>query len=179
MKKILLMLFLSSQAWAVGKFDLAMGSFSMQAESNKAKGSLSNLGAYQFSYRREFMPQMEFGLGYSMIMSGTYSGDMGYGPDLGIYYFPFTSTGGFRYENPEIYITSIELWRPYLGGAFHQRQYQSTQSSYAGFSAIGGTEYSWSQSLYLKAEVRMLVLTGSSSSKATETDLLFGVSIPF
>lgn len=180
MKKLTaLLLLVSTQGFAAGKFDLAAGLFSLEAETSKAKGSISNLGAYQFAYRREFASQMEFGLGYSVIMADTYTGDMGYGPDLAIYYFPFTSTGGFRYENADTLVVSTELWRPYVGAAFHQRQYQSTQSSYAGFSIIGGTEYSWSKTMGLKAEIRMMSLTGPSQAKATETDILLGVTVPF
>lgn len=179
MRTILALLLVGSQAFAVGKFDVAAGAFALEAETNKAKGSISNAGAYQFGYRREFAPSFEFGIGYSMILAKTYSGDMGYGPDLGLSYYPFTSTGGFRYENGDLAVISTELWRPYVGAAFHQRQYQSTQSSYAGFSVHLGTEYAWSKAFALKGEMRFLSLTGPAAAKATETDVLLGISLPF
>lgn len=169
----------SCVSFAKSKLDIAFGYFSLTATSSKSSGSISGLGAYQFLYRQAFTPNVEFGVGYSLAASGVVGGDMGFGPDLGLYYYPMTSTNGEKFESSDITFSTSEHLKPYIGGGFHQRQFQSTQSSYAGFSFLGGCEYYWNDQFSLKAELRFLSLNGPSSSTANELNLLGGLSFGF
>lgn len=165
-------------AMAVGKFDFSVGYFRLNAETDKGKGSVSNIGAYQMLYRRAVQSQLEVALGYSLVVSKVYTGDMGFGPDLGLIYFPFSLASSYHFESQNTYVSASEIWKPYGGISFHQRQYQSTQSSYAGFSVGAGVEYLWSSSFSMKGELRSLQMTGPQS-KAGEIDALVGISLPF
>ncbi len=163
---------------ANGKLDLMFGGFTINAETESGSGSLSGLGSYMVAYRYSLSSSLELGLGYSLNATETFGGDLGYGPDLGLSYFPVTPTQSTEFRDANTSVKLSPLWRPYFSFSFHQRQYQSTQTSYGGFGIAGGTEYQWRPHLSLKAEVRTLSLTGPSNSKATEIDAFVGISIP-
>lgn len=177
---LLTTLFFSAiHAQARSKLDISFGWFSVTAETSRTSGKISNLGTYQLLYRQAFAPRFEFGIGYSLSASKIISGDMAFGPDLGLYYFPLTSTNGESFSTPDLSFSTSEHWKPFVGGGFHQRQYQSTQASYAGFSFCAGTEYLLNEKLSLKTEFRFMNLTGPSQASAKETNLIGGFSFGF
>ena len=156
-----------------------MGAFTLQASTSRGSASIGSLGAYQIAYRFSVLTKVEVLLGYSMLASKIYTGDLGFGPDLGLLYYPLTSASPVRAQSDRVNFSFVEFYKPYFGSAFHQRQYQSTQSSYAGFSLIGGTEYFMNDSYSLKGELRIIRLVGPSQGTANELDLLLGISFPF
>lgn len=174
---ILLTVLFSSLAFARGKIDFVAGYFNLTAKNSRGTDSVSNVGAYQISYRRTFLQSLDLQIGYSLIASKVYTGDMGFGPDLGAVYFPFTSSGPTSLDTERVNLIIQEFFRPYFALGFHQRQYQSTQASYAGFSTALGTEYSLSHQYSIKSELRLINLAGPSQSTAVETDVFLGVTL--
>ncbi len=87
LKLILLISFLTCSAFAGGKLDLSVGGYSLEAETSKAKGSDSGIGAYHINYSFEVYEQIELSLGYTVLMSETFTGDLGYGVDAFIHSF--------------------------------------------------------------------------------------------
>jgi hypothetical protein len=174
-----LVLLFSSFALAKGKLDLSLGYFSLDAATVRGSANVSGLGSYQIAYRTPLTTKIELLLGYSVIAAKIYTGDLGFGPDLGLLYFPITSAYPVMAKSENVSLQINEYFRPYVGAAFHQRQFQSTQSSYAGFSGIVGTEYYYSESSSLKAETRFIQLAGPSNGSAKELDILLGISFLF
>jgi opacity protein-like surface antigen len=162
------------------KFDISLGYFDLTAQQTGSTGSksgnASSLGLYQFLYRHQFTESIEVGLGYSVMASSGIGGDLGYGVDLGIYYFPFTPAEAetIRVENSIAVLTPV--WRPYVTAGFYQRQFQAVQTGYAGAGAGVGVERALSGSFALRAEARYIKLSGTTTSTANTTDLMFGVS---
>ncbi|WP_374001491.1 hypothetical protein [Bdellovibrio bacteriovorus] len=168
----------TSPCLADGKLDLMFGGFTINASTDNGSGSMSGIGSYLVAYRYPLSSSLELGLGYSLNATETFGGDLGYGPDLGLSYFPVTTTQTTEFRNADTSVRISPLWRPYFSLSFHQRQFQSTQSSYGGFGLAVGGEYQWRPDLSLKAEVRALGLSGPSNSKATEFDGFVGISLP-
>lgn len=168
----------ASQSLAEGKLDLMFGGFTINASTDNGSGSMSGVGSYLVAYRYPLSSSLELGLGYSLNATETFGGDLGYGPDLGLAYFPLTTTSTTEFHNKDTAIRISPLWRPYFSLSFHQRQFQSTQTSYGGFGLAAGAEYQWRPDLSVKAEVRGLGLSGPSNSKATEFDGFVGLSLP-
>jgi hypothetical protein len=171
--------FFSDGVLARGKLDVSVGFFSLQATTARGTSTVSSLGSYQLAYRTPVFVKVELLVGYSMIMSKIYTGDLGFGPDLGVVYFPFTAAYPLEAKSENVTFRTSELYKPYVGSAFHQRQYQSSQSTYAGFSGFVGSEYYLMDKVSLKGELRFIKLTGPSQGTATEMDVLFGTSILF
>lgn len=159
---------------AKGKLDILFGYFTLDAKTKDKKGSVNNFGAYQLNYRYAFANYLELAIGYSLIASKTFTGDFGFGPDIGLVYFPFSSSNAIEAVNENVNFRSYELYKPYLIGAFHQRQYQSIQSSYAGFSAGVGLEIYWKNNISINIQSRYLPLGGPDSATSNEFDLLAG-----
>lgn len=175
----LLTLCLASVQTEAAQVNLLGGYYSLSAKTSRSEGKDSNLGIYQISYQTELMPHMAIQLGYSLLMTQTISGDMGFGPDINLMYFPLTSTEGIRVQSDRIVLLSSELLRPYFGIGFHQRQFQSVSATYVGFGTEAGLNYSWNPQYDLKAALRMMMLRGPSQAEATQVDLLLGLSFKF
>ncbi|MCB0357219.1 MAG: hypothetical protein KDD40_09435 [Bdellovibrionales bacterium] len=177
-KLVLFILFYSSTVWA-GKIDLLTGPFALQAKVNDREGNVSALGSYKFSYFMDVTPNIQMGAGYTVMMSNTVGGDLAYGIDVSINYFPFTPSSQVISNAHNSLLKINPLWRPFIGGSFHQRQAQSTNSSYAGFGVTVGTERALDYFFDLKAMVRYVLLSGPNSATATETTFFIGASMPF
>ncbi len=176
---MLCVLLFSNCAWSKGKLDFMFGGYGINAQTGSASGSLSGIGLYLISYRYALQPSLEVGLGYSLSATKTIGGDLEYGPDLSLAYFPMTSTASESFEEGEVHYISSTYWRPYVEASFHQRQYQSTATSYAGFGAGFGAEYQINERWSVKMAFRYLALTGPSNATANEMNLLGGISYPF
>lgn len=165
------------QSHAEGKLDFMLGGFQINASTDTGSGTMTG-GSYLLAYRYPVSTSLELGLGYSLNASDMIGGDLGYGPDLGISYFPMTATQTIEFRNADTSIRISDLWRPYLSVSFHQRQFQSSQSSYGGFGGAVGTEYQIRSDFSLKGEIRILNLSGPNNNTATEINGLIGVSLP-
>lgn len=164
-------------SWA-GKVDFSAGYYSIKAQTSRETGSVSNLGNYSASYRIELLPEVELGLGYSLTAAKVIGGDLSFGPDFGLYYFPVTSANIRRTLGKNFVFEVREQVRPFISGSFHHRQYQSTQSNYVGFGFGGGAEWQMSSQRALTTSLRILSLAGPSSARATEIDLSVGFAFP-
>ncbi len=168
--------FASERAAAGNKLEVATGFYSLSAKTAKRTGSTSNFGVYRAAYGFGFGPQVDLQIGYTLFMSDIIGGDLGFGPDLGLQYFPMTDSGARRFVTDKVSINVNDVLRPFVSAGFHQRQFQSVDSSYAGFSFGGGAEMAWSEDYSLKAEARYLLLNGPTNATANQLDLLFGLS---
>ncbi len=158
------------------KFDLLMGMFSLSASGSTGDTSVSSLGSYRVAYGHSVFDKFDLTLGYTLNMTNTIGGDLAYGLDVGVNYFPLTFSSPQEFESNGVAVKVDELWRPFVGLSFNQRQFQSVRNSYAGFGLGVGTEYSISKRYSLKSEFRYISLSGSSESEATEINMLFGIS---
>ena len=168
----------SSNAFA-GKYDLLVGAFSYSAKVADKTTSVSGLGTYEAAYLIPFKENFELNLGYSFTMTGIIGGDYSYGPKLGVNYFPFNFSSSEKIELPNKTIEIHDFFKPYVGIAFNQRQFQSAKTSYAGFGPVLGFEKYLNARYTLKSEVKMTSYTGASQATATEMNLLFGLVLGF
>lgn len=172
----LVLVFFSFAAQA-SKVDLLFGMFSLNATSPTGDTSVGGLGSYRVAYGHSVYDKFDLALGYTVNMTNTISGELAYGLDVGINYFPFTFSSSQEFKKDSTAISMEEIWRPYVGLNFNQRQFQSIRNSYAGFGLCFGTEYMLSKRYSLKGELRYISLSGSSESEATEINTLFGLSL--
>lgn len=171
---------LSSSAYAgKNKFDVNVGYFSVNAETQNSSGSISGAGLYQFNFRRALNPKLELSLGYTIYFTDIISGDSGSGLDVGANYFPFTAAAEITATKDGKSMRIEERFRPYIGISFNQRSYQSVQSSYSGFGVVVGAENSIGESLSVHGAIRYISLSGARNATASEMDVLAGVSFRF
>ena len=156
----------SSNAFA-GKYDLLVGAFSYSAKVADKTTAVSGLGTYEAAYLIPFKENFELNLDYS------------YGPKLGVNYFPLNFSSSEKIELPNKTIEIHDFFKPYVGIAFNQRQFQSAKTSYAGFGPVLGFEKYLNARYTLKSEVKMTSYTGASQATATEMNLLFGLVLGF
>lgn len=158
------------------KVDTLFGYYTLEAKTNNGSGNVSALGIYNFNVRKSLMPQFDFGIGYTLQMSKSFYGDVSYGPDLGFFYFPVSNATPIIAKNDSAQVQVAETFRPYVGINFHQRNYQSAKSSYAGFSMIAGCEFDLGYPFYINSQLRYLNLNGPENSTAKDTNLLIGLT---
>lgn len=181
-RQILLLTFIISfslQSKADFKLDTLFGYYSLTAETNSGSGKLAALGLYNFYVRKSFVPRFDFGIGYTLQMSKSFFGDVSYGPDLGFYYFPVSNATPLYANNSNTQFYLNESYKPYVGINFHQRNYQSAKSSYAGFSIIAGCEFDIGYKFSLNSQIRYLDLSGPQNSKAKDLNFLGGLTFWF
>lgn len=175
---LLLLAFLTYQAQA-NKVDILAGGYSLSASTDEASGSASGLGGYKINYSFNLLNNLDMTVGYSIIMSNTFGGDLGFGFDFEFNYFPLTPSIPINSKSTKSFMTVKPLWRPLVGICFHQRQFQSVNSNYAGFGLNLGFERSMDRIFDLKGLVRYSVLGGPGSANATEILILGGITFPF
>lgn len=164
---------------SANKFDLGVGYYSFSAKTSTGSGSSSGIGLYQLNFRRAITPRFELALGYTVYFSSILTGDSGSGLDLGMNYYPFSFSGPVEANGSGTKIQLEELWRPYFGLTFNQRNFQSVQTTYTGFGIAAGVERVMSETMNLNALLRYIKLNGSKGSSGTEMDLALGISLKF
>jgi hypothetical protein len=156
------------------------GIFNVSAKTDNDEGSLSNIGSYQLTYHQPMFQRVDLFFGYTVIMSNGVGGDMGFGFDLGLLYYPFTYNSGSAFFAQGGSVEIREIWRPYVGVGFLERRFQSVKANYSGFSAIAGTERELDfYEASAIGELRYGQLLGSTGATATELLVLIGLSVPF
>ena len=173
---ILSLFLLPLPAWSVGKFDMMGGYYSLTAKAQVGEGSFANFGSYLATYNYSFLDSLDFSVGYSLFFADVVTGDMGYGPDLGFTFYPLTNSSSLKIITDRVQILMHEKIRPFINFSFNQRQFQSVQAAYAGFSLAGGTEYYWNSIFSFKGMFRMQLLKGPEGASGRYMDFLFGVS---
>ncbi len=155
------------------------GIYSLKASADAASVTLSKPGIYAVSGAFPIMEHVEYNIGYTLFMSKTISGDMGYGPDLSINYFPFQKPTGDHINFHEINYSNLDKHRFFLQGSFHQRQFQSVQSPYSGFGAGIGWEYQVFENYAAYSLVRYQVHSGPNNANLKQLDVLVGIQFQF
>lgn len=162
------------------KLNLKFGFFDVSAKTSARTGNFNAVGAYNVSFHQEIRDNLEATLGYTLLMSNTFGGDLGFGLEIGLNYFPMSRLAPQKTELKSASVYIEELWRPYIGAGFTERRFQSVEANYAGFSLTLGTERQLTIENYsLIIEMKYSSLGGTSSSTATELTLSSGLSIPF
>lgn len=161
------------------KIDAMAGFYSFSADVTGKSTSISGVGVYEVAYLAPFKNSFEFVLGYSFTMTGVIGGDYGYGPKLGVNYFPWNFSSNEKIQLPGKTIEIRDFYKPYFGISFNQRQFQSAKSSFAGFGVSAGLEKYINDNYTVKGEVRVNTYSGPSSSTASEKNLLVGVLFNF
>ncbi len=161
------------------KFDVGFGYFGVNAKTSTASGSSSGIGLYQFNFRRAVKNKFEVAVGYTVYFTGIISGDSGSGLDLGVNYFPLTAAGPIEDKGEGAEMMIEELWRPYIGVTFNQRNFQSVQTTYSGYGFLVGLERVLNANTNINSTVRMITLSGPKASTAKETDLFLGLGFKF
>lgn len=169
----------SNQKALATKIDVMTGWYSITAETATDSSEISNFGLYRINYMISLLPKMELIVGYSLMMSDILGGDLGFGIDGSFVYYPISNSWRILAAVDNAKMSIDGLWRPYLGMGFSQRQFQSVQSTYAGFSFNVGVERSLARTFDLKGEIRYLLLQGTRESTATELSAVGGVVFSF
>lgn len=172
--------FYSSQSSArTTKVEGHLGIFQLDAKSGTRSGTKSGPGAYKLVVGIELIPSIEVFAGYTVIMSSGFGGDLAFGIDTGINYFFMTPYFGESATSTNSHLAVRPLWRPFVGLGFHQREFQSVRSSYAGFGGQAGVERALRQDFDLKVSLRYISLGGAQSASATELTITTGLVFSF
>ncbi|MBK7842410.1 MAG: outer membrane beta-barrel protein [Bdellovibrionales bacterium] len=169
----------STQKARATKIDVMTGWYSITAETATASSEISNFGLYRINYMISLLPKLELIVGYSLMMSDILGGDLGFGIDGSFVYYPISTSWRILAAVDNAKMSVDGIWRPYLGMGFSQRQFQSVQSTYAGFSFNVGVERSLARAFDIKGEIRYLLLQGTRDSTATELSAVGGVVFSF
>ena len=156
---------------------LSAGAFSLSAKAQDRTSTIAGPGSYSVTYFRPMISHIQLMVSYSLMMSKVIGGDMGYGPDIGFAFYPLSHAPGLEARSDNVTFVQQQVWRPFVGGQFIQRQFQSVQSSYSGFQVSVGTLYRWDELFSLTGMFRFGYLGGPSDSSATESHVLFGIGI--
>lgn len=159
------------------QLSFAAGMYSIEATSASKPVSVSSFGSYRFSYSQNIWENFSFSAGYNLILEKATGGDKSYGLSFGANYYigPEAALIKSHLDNVSVSYTSSLL--PYIGFEFHQRQFQSTKTSYAGFGIVAGVEKYWRQDFSLIAEFRMITLGGTNNGEANEKTLMTGIAL--
>jgi len=179
---VLSILIVSSATWAQ-KLSFDAGFFSVNAKPPSGSGtssvSLSGPGSFSLSASFSLLPQIELSPGYTVFFSKIYRGDLGLGPDFSLRYFPVNAGSGLKIDHYGLKYFEIDSIRPFVGLSFHQRQFQSVQSSYSGFGFDAGSEFQITQKYSYRILLRMMNLIGPSEGSINYMDVLIGYQIHY
>lgn len=163
--------------------DLLGGAYQIDATTSEGSVSLKNVGLAKFNYYLRLRENISFRPGYSLYVLKGKDADLGYGFDFSFLYYPLTRISSFTIDNNSVKWVHREVFRPYVGLSFHQRQYQSIQSNYAGIGICAGLEYRpgafLPDSMHVTTEVNLIGLDGPLSAKITETQATIGLGSTF
>ncbi len=164
---------------AENKIDIEVGSFMINATSGTRSGTISSLGIYRVGYRRSVTPRFDIGIGYTVLFTKVISGDTGFGLDLnGTYYF-LGASSLVESKGEHSYMAYSEDLRPFISLSFAQRNYQSIQTSYAGFGGAIGIEKTLLERLSARITARYNMLSAGQASSAKELSFNGGIVIEF
>jgi hypothetical protein len=167
---------LSFDAWSGNsKVSIAAGFFSINASVGTQSESISSPSAFHVGYKREFGSNFEFKIGYSVLLADFTGSDLGYGVDVGVNYYLLTGASDQSYRDERVTVVSHELWRPFVGFGFNQRNFQSVRNSYAGMGITLGAERYYDDKINWIGEFKYTSMGGSNESEATEMQVLMGL----
>ena len=175
--KIALILVCLCSTVADAKVGSTLGFFNLTSKNSAGTSTLSNLGHVKMFYDFPVLDRFNIRPSYSLYLLGIDTNDIGYGFDFEFSYFPFSFNRSMRLGQKNLNFVSSERIRPYIGASFHQRQYQSIQSNYAGVGGTIGAHLQFTPDYHFIAGLSVLGLKGPLSSSITEQQLYFGASL--
>lgn len=155
------------------------GYYSIDADVRGNNVSLANAGSYRLMYFHKIKDYFALNLGYTLMMENSLGGDLSYGVDFGGSWFPFSLSSNTNSKFKNFDIKFDQKWSPYVTLSFHQRQYQSVQSSYTGFGLSLGTIKSFTSSYSFIGDLRYVSLSGPVSATASEVTMSLGVAFNY
>ncbi len=166
------------------KLTLQGGFYALKADAGDPTTSnrsvnVSSPGIFSLSASFRIVPHVELEPGYTVFFSKGITGDSGFGPDFSLNYFPFSESSKLYQNIPNLNYNETELWRPFAGVSFHQRQFQSIQSSYSGFGFSAGAEYQYNDEHSIRLLLRSMNLNGPTAGKLNDMDVLLGFQLTF
>ena len=176
--KSLLSLFLilfCFKAMAVGRLDLSYGYFSINSKTSEKTSSISSPTAANVAYLYSISEKSQLNIGYSILLADASGSDKGYGLNVGLNFFPLNSSKDERFKSESLDVERFEIWKPFAGLGFYQREFQSIKNSYAGFGLNIGVERYFTKVMSFKGEIRTIALAGANSAEATEFNSFLGV----
>jgi len=169
---------LASDLILANSFNSTAGYYSITATTSNGQQTLQNFGVYRFIYDIDVAQHFSFRPSYSLYtISGSDGLEFGYGTDIEFSYLPFSRNGAMSYQSPSVSWQTYEIFQPYVSLSFHQRQYQSIQSNYAGLGIQAGSSYQLSRSIRLMAYMASIYLNGPLSSRVNEFQLAGGIGM--
>lgn len=168
-----------SQSWAK-RMHLSLGVYSMKADlPSGGDFSLTRLGSYQLAGDLDLNKNLVAQIAYSLVFSRTIGGDMGFGPCLRFFYYPQGRVESLQIQSDYLF---AELWPKqawFISAGFHQMQFQSTESSYAGPSVGGGYEWLLKEGLGALLRVEYQNLRGPNQIALQYFDVSGGLTFYF
>ncbi|MCX7675451.1 MAG: hypothetical protein N2Z70_06440 [Bdellovibrionaceae bacterium] len=166
-------------AWAK-RLHLSLGAYSMKADlPGGGNFSLTRLGSYQLAGDLDLSQKFVAQIAYSLVFSRTLGGDMGFGPGLRFLFYPQGRVDRMVIQSDYLF---AELWQKqawFLSAGFHQMQFQSTESSYAGASVGGGFEWLLKKGLGALVRAEYQSLRGPNQIQLQYLDVSGGLSFYF
>lgn len=156
---------------------IGYGYFSLNAKVNEASTTVSNPSAFRLTYLRPMTQSLEFFLGYSVLLADFTGSDLGFGFDAGVNYYLLGNSREESYKDQNVEIRRFDLWKPYVGLGFHQRNFQSVKNSFAGLGVSLGVERYLTEKYNVRTDARYLSLGGSGESTATELGFFVGLVV--
>lgn len=143
---------------------------------NNGTSSISGMGAYSLDLAYPLAKNLMVSLIFNTLVENIVSGDMGYGFDIAIKHYPVSSAGFYRLDDDKLDIRIADLYRPYYGIAFRQREFVLILStSYVGPGFFTGIDYQLNNKWYFNFEFRYDNLQGPREATATQMNILFGL----
>lgn len=159
-------------------FITSTGYYHIKAKTSAGKQTLANFGVYRFAYEADIAQHFAFRPSYSLYTIASSSGlELGYGTDLEFSYLPFTQNSPLSFENNRTSWQSYEVLKPYISLSFHQRQYQSIQSNYAGLGLQIGGYWQLNRSFQIVSYLSSMYLDGPFGSRIQETQVSGGIGM--
>ncbi|MCS6838077.1 MAG: hypothetical protein NZ480_04455 [Bdellovibrionaceae bacterium] len=152
------------------------GAYALNART-KDGGSLQmhRIGSYSLSGDFSLSPKLELGLGYTLFFSRVIVGDMGFGPDLRLLFFPGGTLTYDQVRDDYVSLKMIKLKSYFFSVGLHQRQFLSTETAYAGFSLGIGMRWLLHEQMALFSRLEGQLLTGPNRVQLQLFDLSAGI----
>jgi hypothetical protein len=156
-----------------------LGNWSFSTDNVRGRPeSQSGFGAYSFEMGYSFFPKILGVVGANLLLSEGFSGNSGFGFDVGFRYYPITDATQSITKTENVSIEIQEKLRPYLGLFFRQRDFNiALQSGYVGPGLCIGLDYNYAKTWHFGFEARYDTLYGSGDGTATQTNFLIGIGI--
>lgn len=161
------------------KFDFYMGAFDFTAKTSSSEGTANGFGMYKINYSLPILNNLEAGIGYTLILADTISGDALFGFDIEMSYFPLTAATPIKIQTENTFAKQEALWKPFVLVGYAARQIQSVSTQYNGLSLGAGVERALDLKFNFKGLVRYTTMAGANQGEATELGILGGISFNF